>query len=551
MILRKLVLAVVVVALAGLTLAFAAPSAAAILRPLHGDGNFSATFDLVNQWDDDGSLHLVVAVAVANREINLKRQKGGRYEGELRLSARLEGPDGTVIEDQRLVAVRAVDETEAFSGTLFQIASLVLRDLALRTGTIVVTVEDMERKRPGLINLVDGLQARSEAVADWSAPDHPREPAGLAVGDPVFLAGAPVGPWARGEARPLNPRQSALRDHLHPTRRYGLEQERLQVYFELYPELGQPRSHEDAQLLLQLVGDDPPFAFRDTLTVDPAARAALMAGRPAGVFYEVDVNILPPGSFRLAVAPADARGRGVLAGFDVVWRLAVLDRRPDELLGEGRTVLPRKQLGKFLAASDADREVMLEEFWRELDPDPATPVNERLIEFRRRVAYVREHLGGFGAEGAVDPRGEVYVLLGPPDEVRIESIPLNEDELDDARVKVFDRYAPDREGSAAKGGDPGGTEGANPYSRVGGFSMPYSRLAEKEMLARRTSPARLQGFELWRYDQAGDQLFRNKYTDRKLGLRFLFVDRTGSGDFVLESSNAFRIGGSDPGGSEH
>ena len=223
----------------------------------------------------------------------------------------------------------------------------------------------------------------------------------------------------------------------------------------------------------------------------------------------------------------------------MAWRLSTVTRHIDELLGEGRTVFFGADLERFLASTPPEQEIMLEKFWHGLDPDPETRTNEVYREFRRRVAYVRRHLNGFGRVGAIDPRGEVYVLLGPPDEVEINSMPLNATDQEDAVIKVYSPFAPDREGSAAKGFDPSGTQGITPYSREGGIPMPYSAQAENDILAKRTSLYRERAFERWEYNHAGKQLFANKYTGRILGLSFLFVDRTGSGDYQLESTNAW------------
>jgi GWxTD domain-containing protein len=244
----------------------------------------------------------------------------------------------------------------------------------------------------------------------------------------------------------------------------------------------------------------------------------------------------------LVVTPLAESGRGFATEFDVTWRMAVLSRHVAELMGEGRTVFYGERLKTFLAASDADREVMLERFWRKLDPDPETPVNEVYIEFRRRVTHVRRHLGGFGTLGATDPRGEIYLLLGPADKKEIASIPMNPQDQEDARIKVWERFAPDREGIAAKGYAPGGTQAQSPYQRVGGIPMPYSPTAERDILMRRGEASRYLGYELWEYLNSGLPLFENEYSGMAMGLRFLFVDKTGSGDFRLEGSNAFRAG---------
>jgi GWxTD domain-containing protein len=497
---------------------------------------------VANRWRTDGGVDVLVMAAVANREITFEEQEDGRYRGDLSFEVRLESYDGQVVKRELHIVTSAADAVEVGAPALFQIGHVVLENVPFRSGLLTIRLVDENQSRRGLLNLIRSQKARSETAFDWSAETEARVPDGLAVGDPIFLAGAPIGLWRHGEERPADTQTSIINEYLHPTRRYGLEQEQLQVYFELYPGLADPRADAQQRLLVQVHSREPDYVLQDTLALDPAAGAVLASGRPAGVFYELDVNILPPGTFQLSIAPLGGRGRPALASFDVIWRLALLNRHADELLGEARTVFRGQELERFLEAGMADREVMLERFWQNLDPDPETPVNEVYLEFRRRVAYVREHLGGFGRTGAADPRGEVYILLGPPDRLEVESIPLNADDQTDARIKVYERFAPDRAGETAKGESAAGSQSRDYYDRSGGLPMPYSLSADKDIQSTRTSSYRLQAYELWRYDNAGRPLFPNKYTEKGMGLGFLFVDQTGTGSYVLESSNAFQIG---------
>ena len=515
---------------------------AAAPRPLEGGGNFHSLADVVNRWRDDGTLDVILTFAIANGELTY-RGEHGVISTEVGVTAAVTSAAGERITRSRTVVLQVANADEAGSGTLYQVFILVLPDVPFRDGRVSYRVTDMNRGRPGLLNLINEEKARSEAAADWSAPATRRQERGLTLGDPLFLSGAPIGQWRQGELRPDDAERSVLFDYVYPTRRYGLAQDHLQLYFEVQPpRQGSAYVAADTPLMVQISGWNPDFALRDTVRLDDVARLALISGNGAGVFYELDINVLPPGSFQLLVAPLAEAGRGFVTEFDVTWRMAVLGRHGDDLLGEGRTVFYGDRLREFLAASGSDREVMLERFWHKLDPDPETPVNEVYLEFRRRVTHVRRHLGGFGRSGANDPRGEVYLLLGPADKIEVESMPLNPMDQEDARIKVFERYAPDRVGQTAKGADPAGSQELTPYSRVGGIPMPYSPTAEKDILVSRGQASRYLGFELWQYQNSGVELFENEYSRMSLGLSFLFVDKTGTGHFVLESTNAFQLG---------
>lgn len=516
-------------------------SVAAWLRPLEGDGNFRFTCDLVSLPRPDGTNDVVALVAVRHRELTFVSE-AGTVRARLRATAALRSPDGREVTLETSVRLVARNESEAGSPTLHQVFTMALREVDFSAGEFQLTLEDLNRQRPGLAYL--GTQARASArlVADWYAPP-PGEPSGLSVGDAIFLAHAPIRLWeeaGRGTAAPA----AGPWDYANPPRRYGLEAEAVQVYFVLEP----PAAVEDRRraatrdLRLEVVSERLDLALVDTLRLTPAVRASLGAGNAAAVYWEMDAGGLPPGSYRLGIAPLDTAGRALLTGFDVVWRLEQVARDPRLLAGEGRTVFYGDDLRRFESATDADREALLAAFWRELDPSPDDPYNEAYAEFQRRVAYVRLFLGGFDEAGARDPRGHVYLLLGEPSSVLEEPVPMNHHELEDARVLVYERYGPQRSGSLVRGGGllSEGVRGGN-VTTLGSIPMPYSYLADVNIRAKKTA-ADTRVFQLWRYDDAGQQLFPNIYSGKGGGLRFLFLDRTGRGDFVLDSTNTRLLG---------
>ncbi|MFN2371270.1 MAG: GWxTD domain-containing protein [Candidatus Krumholzibacteriia bacterium] len=326
---------------------------------------------------------------------------------------------------------------------------------------------------------------------------------------------------------------------MHPARRYGLEQDRLQLFVPVWPPVGGVPAEADSQgLQVMITSLELDFALTDTVAFDNTGRATLAAGRPAGLLYELDVNLLPEGSFLLSLAPLDRRGRGVVTQFDVIWRLAALARRPSQLRGEGRTVFYGADLERFLAASAAEQEAMLTAYWDGVNPDPESPVNEAYLEFQYRLAFVRQFLGGFDEFGASDARGEVFLALGMPDDIRSEHMPQNFRDQDDARINVFQRFAPDREGTMARGNT--GSAQTGPYGAHDPIPQPWSHRAENQRALSQQKSTHLQGFELWEYDNGGKPLWESRFSRSGMGQRFLFVDRNGTGDFYLESSNVIQ-----------
>jgi GWxTD domain-containing protein len=353
---------------------------------------------------------------------------------------------------------------------------------------------------------------------------------------------APLDAWNPDQLLDVPETSDWLHDFANPARRYGLEQDHLQLFLPVWPPADGVAFTDPAAagLRVQITSLDMQYAISDTAFFDHRGLAALAAGRPAALFYELDVNLLPEGACRLSIAPLGGRGRGVLSGFDVVWQLATLARHRQLLLGEGRTVFAGKEEATFLAATPAEQEKMLDEFWAKLNPDPESPINEAHLAFQYRVNYVRQFLGGFDQYGARDDRGEVYLALGPPQEVQIHHIPSNSRDQDDARIKVYQRFAPDRDSIEAKGSSSYRPRG-DPYRSAGIIPMPYSHTAERGRMVRQVTAEHNFAFELWKYDSGGNPLFLNRFAEKGMGQRFLFVDRTGAGDFFLESSNIVQI----------
>ena len=68
-----------------------------------------------------------------------------------------------------------------------------------------------------------------------------------------------------------------------------------------------------------------------------------------------------------------------------------------------------------------ERKARWAEFWKELDPDPATPENEKLEDFLGRMRATADRFAARGQPGWRTDRGKVYLRYGEPDD--IENIP--------------------------------------------------------------------------------------------------------------------------------
>jgi GWxTD domain-containing protein len=83
-------------------------------------------------------------------------------------------------------------------------------------------------------------------------------------------------------------------------------------------------------------------------------------------------------------------------------------------------IITDEERAAFLRLSkDEDRDQFIEHFWQRRDPMPGGPVNEFKVEHYRRIAYANIHFAQ-PMPGWKTDRGRTYIVLGPPDEVKVE-----------------------------------------------------------------------------------------------------------------------------------
>jgi len=75
------------------------------------------------------------------------------------------------------------------------------------------------------------------------------------------------------------------------------------------------------------------------------------------------------------------------------------------------------EVDSLRAVTGPERRERWERFWKSRDPLPVTAINEYREEFFNRVRFATEHFTEPGKDGWDTSRGEVYIVLGPPDYV--------------------------------------------------------------------------------------------------------------------------------------
>ncbi len=79
-------------------------------------------------------------------------------------------------------------------------------------------------------------------------------------------------------------------------------------------------------------------------------------------------------------------------------------------------IISQKEKEVFLKLeNDRQRDIFIEAFWKQRDPNPNTPENEFKEEHYRRIKYVNQHFGKESPEpGWRTDMGKIYIMLGEP-----------------------------------------------------------------------------------------------------------------------------------------
>jgi len=478
--------------LAGLlVLAIALPAAAASDFPIASTGDIWFHADHAGFRDSKDNVVEEYYVRVTNNQLEFEETESGAWEGEVLLKLKFQTVDEEDLEEvTRSFAFQVPDEETAESADDVQLL-LAREPLDPRAALVEVTLEDANSRKRGLIYLITG--GRKSGTAEGRLEPPPPLTSPLTMSDIQFA-------WAIGPADST----SAFPKHgfdviPNPARSYGRLQPHLSAYYEIYDD----RPLVDSTRAYVIEHD---FVDVEGRVVTTRPDTVLSASADWVKIVNFDVSKLPTGPYvmRSRVSdPAVGAQASTEASFNVLWKSEHWDRTEEDVLDEARVLLSEKEYDRFKAMSAGDRAQYMNSFWASADPTPGTVENEIQDEFEKRVDYANLHFTQSGRKGMLTDQGRIYIRYGPPDEIERELMPTQGNQLD--------RMVGDLSQENAQG----------------------SRLSTPDEVDTRP-------FEVWYYTRQGAPLFPDRERGlTKSGLRFVFVDDTGAGYWVLHYSSDF------------
>ncbi len=429
-------------------------------------------------------------IRVPYREIHFL-QVDSVYEGRLRLTVELLKTKGDqrVASSQQEARVQCTALAATVDSTLGEIYTLGLTATPA-TYKFRVTVEDMNVARKGLVYQVHG-QRRQGLVTGT-----------LDLGSWLFMDPALSGiefAWsvqARTEESAFG--KGPYEVLPQPSAHYGLFDDSVSFYYEIY---GSPPPPEGRIFRIRTriwggTSGDTLLNTVDSLHVTegeawPHAMSVDAASYPRG-HYQLRLEILGPGDEVLASSQS---------GFDMLWSAeSWIPDAADYYAVAASTLMTSEEALRFHQLSRGEKEVALEDLWRKLDPTPDTAENEAREAFRQRVAHANAEFSIF-ERGMFSDRGRIWIRYGEPDEILQERMPT----LD----KTLDYQLGDLPSTAQQslGKTDQGTADQRPY-------------------------------EIWTYQMNGHELAPSVHMNEiSSGLKFVFVDDQGYGDYILRYSS--------------
>ncbi len=481
-----------------LVLGSAIPAGCGTIR---GDGDFEFYVDVTSIPVRGGKTLALIQIAIPLKEIEYA-EVDGKFMAAVRVDMELRSETESVFRrqsearDTRDAKPRVTD----LSGFLALVDSFLVDPGLFK---LEVKVEDLNRKKRTLFGILSKSYL-SSALEDVFIEVPSFSDDALALSEPILV-------WSRESEGGYIP---------NPMRIYGLKNDTLSyIVSALIPE--------------QLTEDslDVWITVRDQkgAVIDSSGSKVNSKGGRVMMYGVFDVNTYPAGSYRLSVESAvGGLYASVGKDFNVAWELINWQKQAVDILFEGLLVLPENEYMQFKYFSRGDQEKTLKEYWKSMDPTPHTAINEAYEMFVARLNYADRYYGGF-KRGALTDMGQIYIRFGPPDDKEVEQVPWNRTDVYEALEKLSDQYevvihGTKKEGPAAQRVT---VIDRQIWSRMDGLT-PFRGEGGMDTGA----------YELWLYNIRGNPILkRDKLMTIGSGLRYLFIDKDGYGEYVLIGSS--------------
>jgi len=321
-------------------------------------------------WDSTITL---LGLSLQNRALGFERQGTQGFIARYRvdISIKQEGRPPITIGRDETVRVTTFQETmRNDESVLFQ------EPITLAAGRYQLSVSVRDRRSDKV--------SRAELPLDVAA----FAPGGTTA--PIFIYEL----TARGE--PTDP----FRGLLNPRAAIGYGGDTLTVLVEGY------RMRPGQQVPLRVVDARDSVIFEQELRFDGShtVESQLLRFHP---------DSAPLGELRFVLGDEPRQVRTALVSLSANWIVS----NYDEMLALLRYFGHEDALAGLRGASPADRPRLWQDFYRNSDPNPATPENEALDAYFGRLATADQRYADEGQPGWRTERGEVYISIGEPDEV--------------------------------------------------------------------------------------------------------------------------------------
>lgn len=317
------------------------------------------------------------SMSLENADLSFRR-RGDRWEARYGVELTVRTQLGRVVAefaDSQTVAVETLRETMRAGETV-----IYQRFFELPSGTMAMDlkVEDL------------GANLVSRATRTLEVPDFYLGPSLSSLvpvyGVDVFRSSRELFPGML-----LNPRATA---------RYG--QDTLGLYIEAYDQ------NDDTVEIKAFSVENETLVWQDTIEFE-------LTGSIFSAVVRVSPEGLPVGELRfeaVARGSSDTVRTSALIMFSNQWALSHFD----DILSLLRYFATQNVLNALRNAPLEQRPAAWERFWRLSDPDRSTPQNEALDDYFARIREANNLYHEQGKAGWLTDRGEVFLVLGSPDE---------------------------------------------------------------------------------------------------------------------------------------